>query len=139
MKPRGSRGTSISFLVSSKPRHIFATVLLLCMPVTEVYANNIAVNTNIPDIAIGDGKCSLIEAINEAQAPGSSEGDCRRGSDGADTITLRATGPYSLTSVDNDTDGPNGLPSITSGIKLLGNNQIISGRIFAGPKRPLSH
>ena len=55
----------------------------------------------------GDVTC-LIEAITTANANGE-----------ADTITL-ATGTYSLTQVDNDTQGANGLPSITSTITIKG-------------------
>ena len=48
--------------------------------------------------AAGDVAC-LITAINTANANGD-----------ANTITLEA-GTYTLTAVDNDTEGPNGLPS----------------------------
>jgi hypothetical protein len=64
--------------------------------------------------ASGDVEC-LINAINDANA---SEGD--------DVITL-APGVYSLTKKDNDTDGPNGLPSITSNITINGNGASIEG------------
>ena len=53
------------------------------------------------DCGAGDIQC-LIAAINEANA------DPHR-----TTIRL-AGGTYALTSVNNDTDGPNGLPSIVS-------------------------
>ena len=49
----------------------------------------------------GDVQC-LIDAINEANANGTKN-----------RIRLEA-GTYTLTAVDNDTDGRNGLPSITS-------------------------
>jgi hypothetical protein len=55
----------------------------------------------------GDVAC-LIAAINTANANGA-----------VNTITLEA-GTYTLTAVDNDTDGPNGLPSITSPLTLQG-------------------
>jgi len=50
----------------------------------------------------------LIDAINQANANGE-----------ANTITLKA-GTYTLTAVDNDTDGPNGLPSVTSTLTIQG-------------------
>jgi hypothetical protein len=50
----------------------------------------------------------LIAAIHEANANGEEN-----------TITL-AAGTYTLTAVDNTTDGPNGLPSITSALTLEG-------------------
>src|SRR4029453_19072689 len=55
----------------------------------------------------GDVQC-LIDAINEANATRQEN-----------TIRL-AAGTYPLTKVDNDTEGPNGLPSITSALVILG-------------------
>jgi hypothetical protein len=55
----------------------------------------------------GDVQC-LIDAINAANANGQTN-----------TIRL-AAGTYTLTAVDNNTDGPNGLPSITSPLTLQG-------------------
>jgi hypothetical protein len=57
--------------------------------------------------ASGDAAC-LIEAIRAANANGE-----------ANTITLEA-GTYPLNMVDNNTDGPNALPSITSVLTLQG-------------------
>jgi hypothetical protein len=57
----------------------------------------------------GDVAC-LIQAINTANANGE-----------ANTITLEA-GTYTLTAVDNTTDGPNGLPSITSSMTIGGDS-----------------
>jgi hypothetical protein len=55
----------------------------------------------------GDGAC-LLDAINQANTNGE-----------ANTITLEA-GTYTLTAVDNTTDGPNGLPVITSPLTITG-------------------
>jgi hypothetical protein len=57
--------------------------------------------------AAGDVAC-LIDAIDQANANGE-----------ANTITLEA-GTYTLTAVDNNTDGPNGLPSVTSTLTIQG-------------------
>jgi len=57
--------------------------------------------------AAGNVTC-LITAINTANANGE-----------ANTITLEA-GIYTLTTVDNTTDGPNGLPSVTSTLTIQG-------------------
>jgi hypothetical protein len=57
--------------------------------------------------AAGDVSC-LIEAINRANANGE-----------ANTIRL-SPGTYTLTAVDNSTDGPNGLPSITNHLTITG-------------------
>lgn len=59
------------------------------------------------ECASGDVAC-LIAAINAANA-----------SAGADTIQLQP-GVYILTAPDNDTDGANGLPSITSPLTIIG-------------------
>jgi hypothetical protein len=73
---------------------------------------------NIP-VAAGD-TAGLIDAINTANAsPGV-----------ADTITL-AGGTYTLTLVNNATNGPTGLPVITSEIEIIGNGAVIE-RSFAG-------
>jgi hypothetical protein len=55
----------------------------------------------------GDVQC-LIDAINAANANGQTN-----------TIRL-AAGTYLLTTVDNTTEGPNGLPSITSTLTITG-------------------
>jgi hypothetical protein len=39
---------------------------------------------------------------------------------GKDNLILLQAGTYALTTVDNDTDGPNGLPSITGTVKIRG-------------------
>jgi len=55
----------------------------------------------------GDVDC-LIDAMYEANANGEEN-----------TVTLQA-GTYTLTAVDNDTDGPNGLPSVTGNLTITG-------------------
>jgi len=59
------------------------------------------------ECASGDVAC-LIAAINTANANGQ-----------ANTIRLQP-GTYTLRAVDNDTDGANGLPSITGPLTLVG-------------------
>jgi predicted outer membrane repeat protein len=56
---------------------------------------------------------NLINAINTANG------------EGADTIDLIGVCTYTLTVVDNDTDGPNGLPSITGTITINGHGATI--------------
>jgi hypothetical protein len=72
----------------------------------------------------GDVAC-LIAAINTANANGE-----------ANTITLEA-GTYTLTAVNNNTDGPNGLPVITSPFPLTlqgaGTEATIIDRIASAP------
>ncbi|MBI4238837.1 MAG: DUF4215 domain-containing protein [Deltaproteobacteria bacterium] len=77
---------------------------------------------------LGDGTCSLIEAINEANITGAAGGDCAAGSagtgaEGLDSITLEPGSIYSLSAVyGDDADGPNGLPPIQSSIIIEGNS-----------------
>jgi hypothetical protein len=58
----------------------------------------------------------IVSAISAANANGNS----------SDTICLTANSTYMLTAVNNSTDGPNGLPSITSDITIIGNGATIS-------------
>jgi hypothetical protein len=61
------------------------------------------------DFACATGAVAcLIDALNQANANGE-----------ANTITLEA-GTYTLTAVDNTTDGPNGLPSVTGVVTIQG-------------------
>ncbi len=66
-------------------------------------------------IGVG-GSCTLIDAITAANTD-TMTGGCAAGS-GADTITL--SGNVTLTSVNNSTNGPNGLPVISSAITIDG-------------------
>ncbi|OAD20839.1 secreted protein, partial [Candidatus Thiomargarita nelsonii] len=69
-------------------------------------------------INVGGG-CSLVDAITAANTD-SATGGCSAGN-GADTIELESSTTYTLTVVNNSTDGENGLPSISSEIIINGN------------------
>ena len=86
--------------------HCSATLLLAAL---VVYASVPGSPGQAADFTCtaGDVAC-LITAINMANANGQTN-----------TITLRA-GTYTLTAVDNNTDGPNGLPAITSVLTIKG-------------------
>lgn len=85
----------------------------------------ITVTTTVPAANPGDGACSLIEAIDNANSDSdSSGGDCPAGA-GPDTIHLAAAATYTLDAVHNATDGDNGLPSITTTVVVEGNGSII--------------
>ncbi|MCB0108521.1 MAG: hypothetical protein KDE53_21520, partial [Caldilineaceae bacterium] len=64
-------------------------------------------------VACGD-TAGLISAITSANGNGQ-----------ADTITLAPDCTYTLTTVNNNTDGANGLPDINSAITIVGNSAII--------------
>ena len=76
----------------------------------------------------GDVAC-LMAAITEANANGQTN-----------TIDLEA-GTYTLTTVDNETDGPNGLPSITSPLTIrgVGVTRTILERAAPAPRFRLVH
>jgi hypothetical protein len=66
-----------------------------------------------------NANCTLVDAISAANT-GTNVGGCRGGSRGTDTIVLSQD--VVLTAVHNRTsDGPNGLPPVTSDITILGN------------------
>lgn len=88
-------------------------------------AATINVTTNTPDIHDGDGKCSLIEAIINANDDAATHPDCAAGS-GADTIVLPKKKPHVLTSSYVDFYGPTGLPVIQSDITIEGNGATIT-------------
>ncbi|MCB0208001.1 MAG: PKD domain-containing protein [Anaerolineae bacterium] len=67
--------------------------------------------------------CTLPDAIAAANND-TATGGCPAGND-ADTITLVNGRTYPLSTIHNNTDGSNGLPSITSSITIEGNNSII--------------
>lgn len=64
------------------------------------------------------GSCTLVNAITAANTD-TATGGCPAGS-GTDTIVLPAQSTQTLTSVNNTTFGPTGLPVVTSRITLAG-------------------
>jgi hypothetical protein len=80
-------------------------------------AATITVTTNKPDIKGGDGKCSLIEAVVNANDHAATHADCAAG-DGNDTIVLPTSAIIKFTSSTYE----NGLlPAVTSSITIEGN------------------
>jgi hypothetical protein len=75
------------------------------------------------------GTCNLVIAINNANTDTDTDGagvGCKAGS-GADIINLTANADSVLTGMNNYTDGPNGLPSVSSVITINGNGATITG------------
>jgi hypothetical protein len=107
-------------------------VAVLTMPVQLLAAGDaatdavITVTTTSPEVA-PDGECSLIEAIENANAGGVSvpHPDCEAGSEGENVIVLSIDATYSLVAVHHEANGPNGLPGITSEITIQGNGATI--------------
>ncbi len=78
----------------------------------------------------GGPDCTLRDAITAANTD-TPTGGCPAGS-GADTIELPVGATIMLTEVDSDTEGPNGLPSITSEIIINGNVTTIQRQTGGG-------
>ena len=82
------------------------------------------------------GTCTLVDAITAANTD-IATGGCPAGR-GADVIVL--TEDVTLTAVDNTTDSPNGLPSVTSPITINGNTHTLQRSAVSGtPDFRLSH
>ncbi|MGH8566444.1 MAG: choice-of-anchor Q domain-containing protein [Gammaproteobacteria bacterium] len=111
--------------------------LLLALGQAPALAADITVDTDIPDVVV-DGNCSLIEAIENANADAAGPRiDCAPGS-GPDTILLPANSTHTLTASNNETYGLNGsgLPVITSAITIEGNGSVITREPRDDPPNP---
>ena len=113
-------------------RSVAGAALLLALAHGVGHAATITVTTNIPAINAADGKCSLIEAIENANAEAlpRPHTDCAAGDAGADIIVLpKAT--HALGAVNNDTFYATGLPVITSEITIEGHDAKITRKASA--------
>jgi hypothetical protein len=97
--------------------------LLLTLGQGQSSAATINVTTNVPDIK-ADGRCSLVEAIVNANNDAATHPDCTAGN-GADTIVLQPGSVHTLTNINNTFSGPIGLPVLTSEITIEGNGSTI--------------
>jgi hypothetical protein len=111
-------------------RTLAGAALLLALGGGAAEAATMVVKTSIPGVN-ADGKCSLIEAILNANADAQVSPDCPAGS-GADTIKLPVGKTHTLTSVYGYYSGPTGLPEITTDITIQGN----SAKIVRGSGAP---
>lgn len=117
---------------------LFVVLTLVALGGTTAFArvgNIITVNSTDGTYNPGDGKCTLREAINNANAdsniPPSYSPDCASGFN-ADTIELGTNLDYSLFQVDSGfMIDPNGMPVITSNITINGHGSTLF-RSFAG-------
>jgi hypothetical protein len=101
---------------------------------------DIVVTADTPPEIRNDQRCSLSEAIINANDDASTHSDCMAGN-GADVIILPASSTQLLAAADNSLYGPTGLPVITSVITVEGNGSTIvresvapTFRIFAVAK-----
>jgi hypothetical protein len=111
---------------------VAGAALLLALGIGASQAATINVTPKTPP-EIGDapdGRCSLAEAIVNANDGGQTYADCDAGS--GDDIIVLPKGSQTLTAVDNDNFGNTGLPVITSKITIEGNG----ARITRGKNAP---
>jgi hypothetical protein len=105
-------------------RSLAGAALLLALGHGVAQSATITVTTNIPTIA-ADGKCSIVEAIINANNNAATHTDCAAGS-GADTIVLPAASVHTILSDYNSAYGATRLPAITTQITIQGNGSIIT-------------
>ncbi len=102
----------------------------MAVPQGKTQAANIFVNDPTTTVAVGDGNCSLPEAIQNANLPGGGDvtgGDCVAGGAGPDDIYLQnnviESAFYSVFAFGSNT----GAPVVTSDVTIHGNGNFISG------------
>jgi hypothetical protein len=102
--------------INTSPFRRHALVLALALAVGASHAASMTVS----------GTCALSNAINNANTDSDTDGaeGCPTGS-GADILNLKANTIYTLNTVNNVNQGPNGLPLITSIITINGNGATI--------------
>jgi len=102
-----------------------AGAALLLALAQSAQAATITVTTDKPQINDGDGQCSLIEAIANANNDAATHPDCPAGS-GSDTIVLPLGSTHTLIAPYTNYHGYTGLPVITSQITITGNGSKIT-------------
>jgi CSLREA domain-containing protein len=134
-----SRKLRVSIWFSRIPMSVqLAAVIILALAGPRPgNAANIIVNSTAEGPG-GANNCTLAEAIAAANSDARVD-RCTAGS-GADTITLPAN-TYLLTRVNNNTRGPNGLPSIRSNITIngAGATTTIIARLSNAPEFRIFH
>ncbi|MCH8914138.1 MAG: hypothetical protein IIA33_11290, partial [Planctomycetes bacterium] len=101
-----------------------SSTFVLCMTLCCLAPARAATITVTSDSGgTGGPDCTLRDAITAANTD-TATGGCVAGN-GADTIELPVDATITLTEPDNDTDGPNGLPSITSEVIINGNGSTV--------------
>lgn len=123
------RGASRRLWLSGSLATILAAAAIgFAAPVA--HAGTTIVVTTTADETVADGNCSLEEAIQAANTDTAVDA-CPAGS-GADTIVLASGATYTLTTVDNTGEGPNGVPVVSSPITINGNGATITRSSASG-------
>ena len=122
------------------PKHHIKRILVaICLTslsmtgwVNSVSAAAVITVTTTVDESNSDGDCSLREALRAANTDAAVDA-CAAGS-GSDTVVLETSATYTLGTIDNTSDGANGLPSITSTVTIQGGGATIT-RVVASSIR----
>lgn len=114
---------------------LFALAVALQSAITA-WGATIIVDTTDP-APVPDGLCSLVEAIDNANADAAVSADCPAGS-GADVIELAEASTYTFTEVHSAYNGPNGLPYIQSEISINGHGSTLERGDGSPPFRLLA-
>lgn len=125
----------ISTAATRKLAASVAGATLLLALVQSAAAATITVNTNLAKIA-ADGKCSLVEAIINANNDALTHPDCLvAGDPGLDIIVLPHASAHVIPDINDTTYGNTRLPAITSPITIQGNGGKIQGTKKGGAAR----
>ena len=103
--------------VNSFPKHVVFALLGAFLLPQQGHAETLIVDSPTAYVA-ADGLCSLVEAIDNANADSAVHADCPAGA-GADDIVLTADITLDGTAI-FDANGPNGLPSLTGETRIDG-------------------
>ena len=103
--------------VNSFPTSVLCALLGTFLLPQQSYAETLIVDAPTAYVA-ADGQCSLVEAIDNANADSIVHADCPAGT-GADDIVLTAGVTLDGTAI-FDANGPNGLPSLTGATRIDG-------------------
>lgn len=95
------------------------TLAVVCSSLSSISLATTITVTDPSTPAVANGLCSIVEALDNANADANVHADCSKGN-GADTIKLKPSTTYVLASANNATFGPTGLPVITSTITING-------------------
>lgn len=107
--------------------HVLLLIAVVAAPVVATHGATITVAPGEVTVNAGNGRCSLREAIANAESDSdTSSGDCTAGN-GTDTIELAASSTYSLpdSAVTDAKYGNSGLPEINTTIVIDGNGATI--------------
>ncbi len=136
---QGRRTTRMRLTMTLLPALLLAVAALLTLTHAAYAADDqpldaaaaIVVNTINPGIS-DNGQCSLIEALENANADAQIHDDCAAGS-GADIVSLPVDAVMIFTATHNTVGGNNALPVITGTVTIVGNGTTLVRSVNGTP------